>query len=166
MDRNRENLDELLSKFFTADEKVAAAKDILIGDEILLSHPAAEPSEDVLAGIQTDIAIRLEQKRIRQSRISLYKAAAAVAVFTAIAWVGVQFFAVEEADDFVISAQVWESSDLAADDPELAALAVEIEEIVSGIAAVQLGEDSEVNGDLLIEAELELMEIETTFWEG
>ena len=66
----------------------------------------------------------------------------------------------------MISTEIWQSADIAADDPDLAILNFEIEQIAGLLQAVRLDENENGNGTSIIDAELELIEIETNFWKG
>lgn len=172
-DLNNENLEELLAKFYDAAEAKQAAQEILKAEQILRASPAAEPSEALIADIKSQIAMRLAQRRASARRLVLAKAVAVAAVFVILALVAVRFFnqsrPMERGHSPVpamISQEVWESSDIAADDPDLATLSAQIEEVARNLLSVRLDEDGDGNGEAVVDIEVKLIEIESNFWKG
>jgi len=168
-DRTNENLEELLAKHFGAEQAGRIARDIKDGEKILEANPAAEPANLVKANIKADLATRLAERKTKNLWSVLYKAAAIAAVFIIAAFVGVKLLTPEEPDvsaGKTISRVIWESSDITADDPELATLVAEIEDAENNITAVRLDEYDNGNGIVITELEMELIEIESDFWKG
>ena len=172
-DLNNENLEELLAKFYDAAEAKQAAQEILKAEQILRTSPAAKPSEALIANIKSQIVMRLAQRRASARRLVLARAVAVAAVFVILALVAVRFFnqsrPMERGHSPVpamISQEVWESSDIAADDPDLATLSAQIEEVARNLLSVRLDENGDENGEAVVDIEVKLIEIESDFWKG
>jgi hypothetical protein len=65
-----------------------------------------------------------------------------------------------------MSAVIWESEDISADDANLATLIAETEEIEGEMLALELGENGGNGSGSLTELEMELEEINSDFWKG
>lgn len=172
-DLNNENLEELLAKFYDAAEAKQAAQEIREAEQILRTSAAAGPSEALIADIKSQIARRLAQQRASARRLVFAKAVAVAAVFVILALVAVRFFnqsrPMERGHSPVlamISQEVWESSDIAADDPDLATLSAQIEEVARNLLSVRLDENGDGNGEAVVDIEVKLIEIESEFWKG
>lgn len=174
-DFNNENLEELLAKFYDAAEAKQAAQEIREAEQILRASPAAGPSEALIADIKSQIAMRLAQRRASARRLVLAKAVAVAAVFVILALVAVRFFNQSQSRPMerghspvlaMISQEVWESSDIAADDPDLATLSAQIEEVARNLLSVRLDENGDGNGEAVVDIEVKLIEIESNFWKG
>ena len=172
--QNNENLEELLAKFYDAAEAKQAAQEIREAEQILRASPAAEPSEALIADIKSQIAMRLAQQRASARRLVFAKAVAVAAVFVILASVAVRLFnqsrPMERGHSPVlamISQEVWESGDIAADDPDLATLSAQIEEVARNLLSVRLDENGDGNGEaVVVDIEVKLIEIESEFWKG
>lgn len=172
-DFNNENLEELLAKFYDAAEAKQAAQEIREAEQILRASAAAGPSEALIADIKSQIARRLAQQRASARRLVFAKAVAVAAVFVILALVAVRFFnqsrPIERGHGPIlamISQEVWESSDIAADDPDLATLSAQIEEVARNLLSVRLDENGNGNGEAVVDIEVKLIEIESNFWKG
>jgi len=168
-DEKSENLEQLLSKFFDPRQADEIAEDIKQGEQILHTNPAPEPANSVTANIKAEIAKRPAERKTIGSRRALYKAAAVAAGFIIAAFIGVHFFVPTQHDQSVAATMpkiIWESTDLSTDDPELAVLTAEIQELENSVIALSLNGHDRENETLITELEMELIEIETDFWKG
>lgn len=167
---DQENIEELLGRFFESEKADKAAEDIRAGEKILQSNPAPELADSVKSEIKTEIARRLTIQKAGNMRRVLYKAVAIAAGFIVVAFVGVRFLSQNGSSGApavaMMSAAMWESSDLMVDDPELSTLSAEISEIEDDIMAIRLGESGNGNGMTTVEVETELIEIQSDFWKG
>ena len=172
-DRDNENLEELLAEFYDAGRAEQAADEIQQGEQVLRSNPARQPAESLIADIKSQIAMRLPAPRTTAMRLVFAKAAAVAAVFVILAWAGARFLGRGRFEEqakgpivAMISHEIWESGDIAVDDPALATISEEIEETVRSILTIRLGERANGNGTAVMDIEMELIEIESEFWKG
>ena len=66
----------------------------------------------------------------------------------------------------MIPTEIWESSDLAVDDAELAVLNAEIDQLENELIALRLGETGGNGTGELTELEMELIVVDNEFWKG
>ena len=168
-ERNEENLKELLEKFLGSEQARQAADDIQKAEQLLSEHPAPEPDDMLVAGIKREIADALPYKKANTFRQVVYKTASVAAVFILLAVICVMLFnngSDTIAGDLMMSAAIWESEDISADDANLATLIAEIEQIEGEMLALQLDENGSNGSGAVMELELELIEIDSDFWKG
>jgi hypothetical protein len=170
-DRNEENLKELFGKFVTDEQAEKAVEDIRRGEQILRDNPAPNPSDELIAGIKSEIAISLLHKKENAVRYTLYKVAAVAAIVFVLAAISIKFFEKSEESEKIMYASIiptaiWESDDIAADDADLAILTAEVEQVADEILSLRMGENGGNGQTVITELEIELMEIESDFWKG
>lgn len=169
---NKDNLKELFEKFVEGKEAEQAVEDIQKGEQILRSHRAPEPDNELITNIKTEIAARLLHKKEKAFRRTVYKTAAVAAGFILIAVIGVKLFEkpkvepAKVATDSTIPKTVWESERLADDDADSATLVDEVEQIESEVLALQSGENSDNGHETITELEMELTDTNSDFWKG
>ena len=172
MNNNDENTDELLSKFFGAEQARQISEDIERGEQILREHPAPKPGERLIADIKANIPDALLSRKTITFKRTVYKALAVAAVLIFAAIITVNSF---EKDTLryqpavtasIIPREIWESDNLAADDEDLAILTAEIKQIETETLAAQFGENGGNGYDAVAELEVELIEIDSDFWKG
>lgn len=167
----REDLEELFGRFLGPAEAQAAAEDIRRGEEIIGKNLAPQVREELAAEIKAEVAVALADKEASAFRKRVYAVAAGAAAVIIVAVIGAALF--ERGDEtervaaaWVLPEAIWESDDLAEDDAELAVLTAEIEDIEGDLLAVELGENGG-NGQIdSTELEMELTEINGSFWKG
>ncbi len=172
-ERKGENLRELFENFVGPEQARQAADDVRQVEQILEENPAPEPSEEVQWQIKERICQALEKKRrSRRYWMPAYRAVAVAAVIIFVFVVSLELFKrptelPRERPGYAdsIPAAVWEGSDMVEDDAELAVLYAEIEQMEDDFLTVQLDQGYGNGGDNLTELELELMEINSEFWE-
>ena len=167
MNNEQENLRELLSKFYSADEAEQVQEDILRGEQIITGNRAPEPDAELIADIKARVSDKLAEREHhwagRYARMAM--AAAAVVVIGFGLFLMHSHKPVGPGEFPVASGGIWESEDLTVDDASLAILVEDIEAIEDEIAALMLSE----NGSESIstdEFEIELLEISDDFWKG
>jgi hypothetical protein len=167
----REDLEELFGRFLGPEEARTAAEDIRRGEEIIGKNLAPQVPEELVAEIKSEVAAALAHKKASAFVKRVYAAVAGAAAVIIVAVISAVFF--ESADEaervaatWVLPEAIWESDDLAQDDAELAVLTAEIEDIEGDLLAVELGENGG-NGQIdSTELEMELTEINGSFWKG
>lgn len=169
-DHARENLTELLRRFMDDSAAHAVQADLESVERVLEAHPAPVPSPAALSTIKMRMVAAAARRRWRVRLFRAAVATAAAIILTALAAhydrrPTVSRPSVSFAS--IIPAAVWESHDLATDDPDLAYFTSEIHQIESQMQAIEAGDDTEVRGsDTLDDLEMELIAIETEFWKG
>jgi hypothetical protein len=167
MNNEQENLRDLLSKFYSADEAEQVQEDILRGEQIIGDNRASEPDAELIADIKARVSDKLVEREHhwagRYARIAM--AAAAVVV------IGFGLFLMHShkpagtGEVTAASGGIWESEDLTVDDASLAILVEDIEAIEDEVVALMLGENG-TEGISIDEFEIELLEISDDFWKG
>ncbi len=167
MNGKKENLKELLNKFYAEAEAAKAEEDILRGEQIISDNPSPQPDEKLISEIKSRISVELAKQDRRGVRTYLRTALAAAAVILIVSGLIVMYNhkTVKPAGSPIISQVGIENSDFTADDAELAVLAADIEALEDEILALRLGENGTewMNAD---EIEIELLEINEDFWKG
>ena len=169
--RNDENLKELFERFVGADQAESAFEDFAAAQRVLREHPAPEPDEELVAGIKSEIAETLRLRKERAFRRMAYKLAPVAAVFIVLAVVSIKMFVGNGGPEKIVYARmipsaVWDSENVALDDVELAILTAQIDELEGEVVTLELGEDSGNGRSAVTELEMELVEINSDFWEG
>lgn len=180
--RNEENLKELLKKLLNSEDAEQVEQDIHEGEQILREHSTPVPDKQLIANIKADIARAILRKKatalpLRRSvsearRRTYYKVAVVAAAVILVAAVSVRLFEKGNGKPeklvtaSIIPDAIWESENLSADDENIAVLTAEIEEVESEFLAVKSGENGGNSFTDLEKLEMELVEINSYFWEG
>lgn len=167
-DHARENLAELLRQFLGDSEARRVQVEIEAGEKILEAHPAPAPSAATLAAIKARIVATAAHRRRRVRIFRVATAAAAAVILMGLVGQLGRHTTPRPAVNFasIIPAAVWESHDLAADDPDLVYFTAEIHQIEDQMRAIETGEPKVRESDTADELEMELIAIETEFWKG
>lgn len=175
VDRNNSNdeqLKELLGDFFSFDQAQQAFDEIKAGDRLTGRFPSPQPDAELIFDIKSKIADTLARKRKNAFRMVVYKVAAVAAVLFVIAGLSVKMFDKNQNGTeklitaSIIPKAIWETVDIIADDANLATFTAEIEQIELELMAVRVNENGGNGFDVISEIEQELIEVNTTFWEG
>ncbi len=170
--RNEENLKDLFERFVGAEEAEGAVEDFQMAERILREHAAPEPDKELIAAIKSEITEAIRRRKESAFRRIAYKMAPVAAVFIILAAVSVRLFErggggpVKVTYASMIPAAIWESDDIAIDDLDLAILTAEIDELESEVVTLELGENGGNGRSAVTELEMELVEINSDFWEG
>jgi hypothetical protein len=171
-DSGNENLRELLAGFMDAGAASRAAEDIERGDELLRAWPAPQPSEAVLTGVKKKVAVAVRRRQVITLRRRVLAAAAAAAVIVAASAVALRLFEKQPMEQMVVQyaaaipERIWESSDITADDADIAVLAAKVETIENEMSGVQLNDNGVSGNGAIGDLEMELIEIGGYFWKG
>jgi hypothetical protein len=167
-DRNGENLRGLFERFFSDREAEEYIEDFARIKRILDENPAPEPSEEVVAAIKSDIAEAVRLRQEHTFRRFAYKLAPVAAVFIVIAAVGVRIIQRDSGpyEGPILSASVWESDNVAADDRDLAVFTAEVDELEIEFATLEQGEDRGNGRSAVSELEMDFVAISNDIWEG
>jgi len=170
---NNENFEDLLGQFYDPAQAKQIADNIRKGERILRANPAPEPSQSLIAEIKAKAARKLQQRQTTARRSALVRAAAIAAIFVLLAWPAARYFKPAGLTDktrtppvAMISHQIWESTDIIEDDPDLASLNRGLEDISKSLLSARLDEQAHSNGRAVADIEADLIEIETDFWKG
>ncbi len=167
MNNEQENLRDLLSKFYSADEAEQVQEDILRGEQIIGDNRASEPDAELIADIKARVSDKLVEREHhwagRYARIAM--AAAAVVAIGFGLFLMHSHTPVGPGEVTVVSGGIWESEDLTVDDASLAILVEDIEAIEDEVVALMLGENGSESTST-DEFEIELLEISDDFWKG
>jgi hypothetical protein len=169
--RNEENLKALFERFVSTEEAQSNIEDFIKAERILNENPAPEPNEELIAAINSKIAEAIRLRKEHTFRRFAYKLAPVAAVFVVLAAVSIRMLKtdsgpVELVQGPIISARVWNSENIAADDRNLAVLTAELDELEVEVTTLELGESSGNGGSAVTELEIDFAEINTDIWEG
>lgn len=120
-----------------------------------------QPGKELIAGIKDEIAGSLlsrQRNAFRKVRYEIAAVAAAVIVLAAI-WTGVFEKSRSEPRRMyatIIPRAMWESDDITVDDPHLASLTADVEQIESEVLALHEDENGGNGGTAVTELEMEL----------
>lgn len=160
--RNEENLRELFERFVNTEQAEKAVEDVWKAERILREHPAPKPDEELIAGIKSEIAnsLLLRQRNIFRRKVSYEAAAVAAAVIMlATIWTGIfergtgrpgRMYATG------VPSSIWESDNIAVDDPHLASLTAAVEQIENEFLTLQRDEESGNGSSAVAELEMEV----------
>jgi hypothetical protein len=166
--QGREDLRELVERFFEAGQAENCLEDFHKAEQILREYPAPPPDNMLVANIKAEIAMRLPARRARRFRHRLLEAAGIAAMIAILTLLGVRLSDEPSQQPVfhaaLIPAAIWESNDIAADDADLAVFSTEIEQISNELTALESGEETGDADSAIAELEMELMEINSDFW--
>jgi hypothetical protein len=169
-EQKQENLEELFGKFLGQKEAKQAAEDIRKGEQMLAEYPAPQPDAVLLESIKQRMTDALSYEGETNFSRVFYKVVSVAAVLVLMTVISVMLFTKGRTEklngDLVMTAAIWESEDIAADDANLATLIAQTEEIEGEMLALQLGENGGNGNGGLTELEMELEEINSDFWKG
>ncbi|HUV63729.1 MAG TPA: hypothetical protein VMW24_07515 [Sedimentisphaerales bacterium] len=169
-DQKRENLKELVEKFFGAGQAESCLQDFQEAERILREHPAPRPDDMLISNIKAEIAMRLPARRARIFRHRVWEAAGVAAAVAIVAFLGVRLSQQPDRQHSfhasLLPTAIWESNNIVADDVDLAVFTAEIEQIRSEVAALESGEDTADPDSAIAELEMELVELNSDFWKG
>ena len=169
MDKNKQNLDELLTAFMDAHEAEEAAKDIRAGRRIFADNPAPQPKADVIAAIKSRVSIHLRTHKHQAFRRVIYKTAAVAAIIV-VAALAIRFAEHDKSVSYNVSAVVmwhmWDDDNLIADDLNLAGLTQKIEEIADNLAGTESDEYDYAPDVDFEDLETEMIAMNVDFWKG
>jgi hypothetical protein len=168
-DRDQENLTELFARFFDTEETRGMMDDAREADGIFHDHPAPEPDAVLVAKIKADMAVQLSSRRARLARYRQYRRAASVAAIVLIAGLFASLFnagpePVALASASLMPTAIWESSNIAVDDEDLAVFTAEIDKIENAVMTLESNDDISDSSSTLDEMEFELIVVRNDFW--
>ena len=170
MTENRENLDELLSRFFDELQTHEVAEDIRKGDKLLASFSAPVCDQAVIGNIKAEIKEQLKARKRQQKVRSIFNRVAVAAVIIVFAIAGVRFFPASEHRSLTISKSgvdfTWDDQSVSNGYEQFATLTSQIDEIEASMLAIRLDEYEAESGIILTDLEVEMVEINGDFWKG
>ena len=165
---DQDNLKALFERFMSSADAQQAAEAIQSGDEILRTHPAPEPDDEMILGLKLQIATRLSSRRHRVRVHRLYRLLAGIAAVIVLALI--VFNSQPSPEDgslshaALIPSFIWDSEDIPSDDMELAYFNAEIDQIEAQIRALEAGESQDAGAHAIDEVEMELVRVSAAFW--
>lgn len=165
-----ENLRELLGRFLDAGQVESCLDDFQEAERLLRDHPAPEPDDMLIANIKAEIAMRLPAVRVETYRRRLWEMAGIAAAIAVLTLVGVRLShgpsRQTEYYASLIPTAIWESTNITADDADLALFTTEIEQIKDEVSGLESGRDKSDGDSSVAELEVELIQISSDFWKG
>ena len=169
-DQNREELEELVERFFEAGQAERCLEDFQKAEQILREHPAPQPDEMLLSNVKAEIAMRLPARKSAILRRKVWESTGVAAAIAIVAFLGLQLSHQPSEHRHLYASMlptaIWESSNIAADDADLAVFTAEVEQVRSEVVALESGEDAPDPDSAVTELEMELVEISSDFWKG
>lgn len=166
-ENTNDNLDRLLSKFYSADQTEEMKKDFANADRLFEKFPAPKPSEQTITEIKNRIAVRLSaQKHINWPAVLVKTVAvAAILITTAV----LMTISSKPAKNQIAQTQPDIEKIQLIDETDISAFETELQQLQSDLLAINYGETNGTNGSLsdsVEQAELEIIETDNTFWKG
>jgi hypothetical protein len=162
-----DNLDRLLSKFYSADQAEEMKKDFAEADGLFEKFSAPKPSEQTIAEIKNRIAVGLSaQEHINWPAVLAKTAAVAAIIITAAVLMTISS---KPTDNQIAKTQPDIQKIQLIDETDISVFETEIQHLRSELLAISYGEGNGTNGSLsdsVEEAELEIIETDNTFWKG
>ena len=171
MDKNTENLTELVTRFYDEPEIAQVVDEIAAGDELLGRCRAPEPDSGLIAAIKGQINARL---MLRERRIfhPIIQRVAVAACLMIIALIGMKLLTptqpVAPGPAMAALNRIWadDSDPLSEGDMQFALLTAEVDEIDDSILRVRMDEWGSDSEAAVSELEMEIADINTDFWKG
>jgi len=161
---NKEQLKEMLNKFYSETEAQKVAEDIESGDNLIASYPVLEPAETTKWRIKAAIAKQLRAKKQQSFHRKIYHALAAVAVIVIVLAMA-RFIGDGRRD--IIETIGGEGTDIfAAMDAKTTVFSQEIDQIGRQFTSLQFGQTSDEEMRGVDELETEYILIASDFWKG
>jgi hypothetical protein len=168
-DRNEENLKDLFERFVGTEEAQNCVEDFAQVKRILGENPAPQPSQELIAAINSRIAEEIRLRKEHTFRRLAYRLAPVAAVFIILASVSIKLYVRNpEKPRYVplLSSTIWDSENIVADDPDLAVLTAEVDELEIEFATLESGDDGGNGRSDITELEMDFVAISTDIWEG
>jgi hypothetical protein len=159
-----ENLDNLLAKFYSADEAERIKNDFSFADAAFEKFPAVEPDKQTTEEIKQRLAAKLSvQKQTNWPRVVLKTAAVAAIVIAA----AVLILPDKSADNVIAKAQ--RQNLQLVSDTDTSLYEQETSQLHSDLFSLEYGEGNGTNGmlfDIAEQVEIEIIKTNNTFWKG
>jgi hypothetical protein len=161
---NKEQLKELLEKFYSEAEAVQMAEDIETGEKLIRDYPVLEPAETTKWRIKASISKQLRAKKQHALRARVYQALSVAAVIVVVA-LTVKF--IEKPGTNLVPT-------LTGDPPivfnamntNTSVYSQEIDQIQRQVASLQFGQTADEQLNSVDELETEYIIIASDFWKG
>jgi len=147
-------------------EAETAADEVRAADEMMQAYPVPQPRPEIVSGIKLQIGTQLS----RRNEVShpFYRFVGAAAAVILVALIGFLGRGPQTRPNLshaaLIPTAIWESDDLATDDPDIAYFASEIRQIETQMQSLEAGESENTGAKVLDEVEMELIRINMEFW--
>jgi hypothetical protein len=171
-EQNGENLKGLFERFVGTEEAQSCVEDFDKVKRILDENPAPQPSQELIAAINSRIAEEIRLRKEHTFRRLAYRLAPVAAVFIILASVSIKLYVrdtrpeIEDKYIRITYSPIWDSESIVADDPDLAVLTAEVDELEIEFSTLESGDDG-VNGrSYITELEMDFVAISTDIWEG
>jgi hypothetical protein len=170
--QNQENFKELFEQFLAPEQAAIAVEDMLKAEQILRENPAPEPDELLIADIKWQIEEALAARKPAWNFRSIAYRVAVAAAIIVVAAIGTRFLlkGPEDAGKTVyasiIPRAIWDTDDITTADAELATLTAEIQQVEDEVLTLELGERHGNGERAVAELEMQLIAINSNFWEG
>jgi hypothetical protein len=170
-DRNEENLKDLFERFVGTEEAQNCVEDFAKVKRILDEYPAPEPNEELVAAIKSEIAERIRLRKENTFRRLAYRLAPVAAVLIILASVSIKLYVKDTRPEIIVYGRmipvaVWESENIAADDPDLAVFTAELDGLEVELTTLELGETGGNGRSAVTELEMDFVAISSDIWEG
>jgi hypothetical protein len=156
------DINELLGRFYPADEAAKAARDIRSGDELLSKNPAPLPRPALLADIKTQMLLAYHRRQRTHQRRYIYGSmgmAASLAVVCGMAWLYIAGIGVGNASQ----ASLGNPTFYTAATEEIASITTQLDQIEDSAIAIK-ATDSEPSSPA--EFQTDIANLESSIWKG
>jgi hypothetical protein len=167
-ENKKENIDNLLSRFYPTEQAEQIKNDLIETDRLFEKFPAPQVSQKVI----DDIKLKIDRKQKRLVFLTvLVKTAAIAAIVIISAVLLLQNINPQKPTGYTqngYEAALWQT-DSNGTDPGIASLEKEIELLKGELVAIRLNEDNGTNeqlADSINNVDTEITEVENYFWKG
>jgi hypothetical protein len=164
MENKKENIDNLLSRFYSPDQAEQIKKDIAQGEQLFDGYRAPQPQENIINNIKLNISRKRRHTGILHV---LVKTIAVAAVVLVASYLLLQNTATQK--PAVNNIQNSYRAAMTRTDNSITELEKEAQLLGSEVMAVRLGEDNGTNeqlSDSVGNVETEIIDTENFFWKG
>ena len=159
---NKEQLKDLLEKFYSEAEAQSIAEDIEAGEKLIRSYPVLEPAETTKWRIKAAVAKSLRTKKQRTLHTRIYQALATVAVIIVMLTLTARI--IENGGR--IDIPTGDRGIFAEADAKTAIFSQEIDQIERQLTTIQFGQRDDEELDSVDKLETEYIMIASDFWKG
>ncbi|MBC8482114.1 MAG: hypothetical protein H8D47_05555 [Planctomycetes bacterium] len=172
MENKQVSPEELFAQLANSEEAKIFAQNVEWADEKFDSQPLPQLKNSALESLKAkvDVAIAV-QKAVNMRRV-VYKAAAVAAVFAVVSVLLIKTYQpqgirnIQIIELAAVSSAVWQSEDITSDDPDLATLSAETEDIENDLVTIDTETYFDDQTSRIDDLELELINIDSDFWKG
>lgn len=174
---DRKEIQKLAGRLFSEEQAREFAENLRDTDKLFDENLVLEPGSEFTDRLKAEVNDRVKRKKAKRIHRTVLRIVSAAAVLLAAAVIITNFSSPEqqvpinntkESSVNLLSDKIWQSSDLAKDDPELSSLNFELKQLQRKLTADRSDESPGENAYRKEASEIEasLLAINNEFWKG